>query len=84
MLAAARAFQGGFAALLAPAALSLMTTAFTDPDERNKAFGIWGAIAGSGGAIGFILGGVLTQTLNWRDGMYTTSSVPGWVRARSP
>jgi len=70
MLAAARAFQGAFGALLAPAALSLMTTTFTDPHERNKAFGIWGAIAGSGGAIGLILGGVLTQTLSWRYSMY--------------
>ncbi len=70
MLAAARAFQGAFAALLAPAALSLMTTTFTDPGERNKAFGIWGAIAGSGAAIGLILGGVLTQTLSWRYSMY--------------
>ena len=70
MLAAARAFQGAFGALLAPAALSLMTTTFTDPGERNKAFGIWGAIAGSGAAIGLILGGVLTQTLSWRYSMY--------------
>ena len=70
MLAAARASQGAFAALLAPAALSLMTTTFTDPGERNKAFGIWGAIAGSGAAIGLILGGVLTQTLSWRYSMY--------------
>ena len=70
MLAGARASQGAFGALLAPAALSLMTTTFTDPDERNKAFGIWGAIAGSGAAIGLILGGVLTQTLSWRYSMY--------------
>jgi len=70
MLAIARACQGAFGALLAPAALSLMTTTFTDPDERNKAFGIWGAIAGGGGAIGLILGGVLTQTLSWRYSMY--------------
>ncbi len=70
MLAIARACQGAFGALLAPAALSLMTTTFTDPDERNKAFGIWGAIAGSGGAIGLILDGVLTQTLSWRYSMY--------------
>jgi EmrB/QacA subfamily drug resistance transporter len=70
MLAVARAFQGAFGALLAPAALSLMTTTFTDPAERNRAFGIWGAIAGSGGAIGLILGGVLTQTLSWRYSMY--------------
>jgi len=70
MLAAARACQGAFGALLAPAALSLMTTTFTDADERNKPFGIWGAIAGGGGAIGLILGGVLTQTLSWRYSMY--------------
>jgi EmrB/QacA subfamily drug resistance transporter len=70
MLAAARAFQGAFGALLAPAALSLMITSFTDPGERNKAFGIWGAIAGSGAAIGLILGGVLTETLSWRYSMY--------------
>ena len=70
MLAAARAFQGAFGALLAPAAMSLLTTTFTDPAERNKAFGIWGAIAGSGASIGLILGGVLTQTLDWRWSMY--------------
>ena len=70
MLAAARAFQGAFGALLAPAALSQMTTTFTDTAERNKAMGIWGAVAGSGAAIGLILGGVLTQTLDWRYSMY--------------
>jgi EmrB/QacA subfamily drug resistance transporter len=70
VLAVARASQGAFGALLAPAALSLMTTTFTDPAERNKAFGIWGAVAGSGAAIGLILGGVLTQTLSWRYSMY--------------
>jgi EmrB/QacA subfamily drug resistance transporter len=70
MLAAARTFQGAFGALLAPAAMSLLTTTFTDPGERNKAFGIWGAIAGSGASIGLILGGVLTQTLSWRYSMY--------------
>ena len=82
MLVAARASQGAFGALLAPAALSLMTTTFTDPDERNKAFGIWGAIAGSGAAIGLLLGGVLTQTLSWRYSMYVnvvfaTSAIAG-------
>jgi EmrB/QacA subfamily drug resistance transporter len=70
MLAVSRTFQGAFGALLAPAAMSLLTTTFTDPAERNKAFGIWGAIAGSGASIGLILGGVLTQTLNWRYSMY--------------
>src|SRR5579884_1534147 len=70
MLAVSRTFQGAFGALLAPAAMSLLTTTFLDPGERNKAFGIWGAIAGSGASIGLILGGVLTQTLSWRYSMY--------------
>jgi EmrB/QacA subfamily drug resistance transporter len=70
MLAVSRTFQGAFGALLAPAAMSLLTTTFTDSAERNKAFGIWGAIAGSGASIGLILGGVLTQTLSWRYSMY--------------
>jgi EmrB/QacA subfamily drug resistance transporter len=70
MLAVSRTFQGAFGALLAPAAMSLLTTTFLNPAERNKAFGIWGAIAGSGASIGLILGGVLTQTLSWRYSMY--------------
>jgi EmrB/QacA subfamily drug resistance transporter len=70
MLAAARAVQGAFGALLAPAALSLLTTTFTESSERNKAFGIFGAIAGSGASVGLLLGGVLTQTLSWRYAMY--------------
>ncbi len=70
MLAVARAFQGGFGALLAPAALSLLTTTFTEASERNKAFGLYGAIAGSGASIGLLLGGALTQALNWRFSMY--------------
>src|SRR5690606_94683 len=61
VLVAARALQGVFGALLAPAALSLLTTTFTDPRERGRAFGIYGAIAGSGAAIGLLLGGVLTE-----------------------
>ncbi|GAA3016384.1 drug resistance transporter, EmrB/QacA subfamily [Actinokineospora globicatena] len=70
VLVAARVGQGVFAALLAPAALSLLTTTFTDPAERGKAFGIFGAISGAGGAIGLLLGGVLTEYLNWRWCMY--------------
>lgn len=66
VLVLARALQGVFGALLAPAALSTLTTTFTDPDERGKAFGIYGAIAGAGAAIGLILGGVLTEYLSWR------------------
>jgi EmrB/QacA subfamily drug resistance transporter len=70
LLIAARALQGGFAALLAPAALSIVTTTFTDPGERGKAFGVYGAIAGSGAAVGLLLGGVLTELLDWRWTMY--------------
>lgn len=70
MLVAARAGQGVFGALLAPAALSLLTTTFTDPAERGKAFGIFGAIAGGGGAIGLLLGGMLTEWADWRWCLY--------------
>lgn len=62
----ARALQGVFGALLAPAALSLVTVTFTDPKERAKAFGIFGAISGGGAAIGLLLGGVLTEYASWR------------------
>ena len=60
-LIAARAVQGLGAALLSPAALSIITTTFRDGSERNKALGVWGAVAGSGGAAGVLLGGVLTE-----------------------
>src|SRR3954449_4539837 len=70
MLIGARAVQGLFAALLAPAILSLLTTTFTEPVERAKAFGIFGAIAGAGGSIGLLLGGVLTEYANWRWTLY--------------
>ncbi|MEU7154493.1 MFS transporter [Streptomyces sp. NPDC045456] len=66
MLMGARALQGVFGALLAPAALSLLTVTFTEAKERAKAFGIYGAIAGGGAALGLILGGVLTEYLSWR------------------
>lgn len=66
MLLGARALQGVFAALLAPAALSLVSITFTEPRERARAFGIYGAIAGGGSAVGLILGGLLTQYLDWR------------------
>ncbi|KIQ64535.1 Puromycin resistance protein pur8 [Kitasatospora griseola] len=66
MLLGARALQGVFGAMLAPAALSLLAVMFTDGKERAKAFGIFGAVAGGGGAIGLILGGALTEYLNWR------------------
>jgi len=70
MLITARACQGAFAALLVPSALSLLTTTFTEPKDRGKAFGIYGAIAGAGGAIGLLLGGALTEYLSWRWCLY--------------
>jgi EmrB/QacA subfamily drug resistance transporter len=66
LLFAARALQGAFAALLAPAALSLITVTFTEPKERARAFGVFGAISGGGAAIGLVLGGVLTEYASWR------------------
>lgn len=65
VLIAARAVQGLGAAILSPAALSIITTTFRDGAERNKALGAWGAVAGSGGAAGVLLGGVLTEYLGW-------------------
>ena len=70
VLLAARALQGAFAALLAPTALSLLAVSFTEPKERATAFAVYGSIAGSGAAIGFLLGGVLTQYLTWRSCLY--------------
>ena len=65
MLYAARALQGAFAALLAPAALSLISVTFTDSKERAKAFGVFGAISGGGAAIGLVAGGILTEFFSW-------------------
>lgn len=64
-LIAARAVQGLGAAILSPAALAIVTTTFRDGAERNKALGVWGAVAGSGGAAGVLLGGALTDGLGW-------------------
>jgi EmrB/QacA subfamily drug resistance transporter len=64
-LIAARAAQGLGAAIISPAALSIVTTIFRDGAERNKALGVWGAVAGSGGAAGVLLGGILTDGLGW-------------------
>jgi EmrB/QacA subfamily drug resistance transporter len=64
-LIAARAAQGLGAAIISPAALSIVTSLFADGAERNKALGAWGAVAGSAGAAGVLLGGVLTEGLGW-------------------
>src|SRR4029078_9922760 len=83
VLVVARALQGAFAALLAPAALSILTTTFTIPEERNRAFGVFGTIAASGAAVGLILGGALTQYLDWRWSMFINVflAVPAAVAA---
>jgi EmrB/QacA subfamily drug resistance transporter len=65
-LIAARGVQGLGAAIVSPAALSIITTTFADGPERNRALGIWGAVAGAGGAAGVLLGGILTSGLSWR------------------
>ncbi|WP_344999069.1 DHA2 family efflux MFS transporter permease subunit, partial [Tsukamurella soli] len=75
MLVTARAGQGLFGALLAPAALALLTTTFTDPSERARAFGIFGAIAGGGGALGLLLGGMLTEWADWRWCLYVNLAI---------
>ena len=66
MLFGARALQGAMAAMMAPAALSLITVTFTEPKERARAFGVYGGISGGGAAVGLILGGLLTQYVSWR------------------
>src|SRR5438445_5957630 len=65
-LLAARAIQGLGAAIVSPAALSIITTTFAEGSERNRALGVWGAVAGAGGAAGVLLGGLLTSGLSWR------------------
>jgi EmrB/QacA subfamily drug resistance transporter len=66
VLVTSRALQGAFGALLAPAALSTLTNTFQDPRERGRAFGVFGAVAGGGGAVGLLLGGALTEYASWR------------------
>jgi EmrB/QacA subfamily drug resistance transporter len=70
MLVTARAVQGAFGALLAPAALALLTTTFTEPKDRAKAFGIFGAIGGAGAAVGLLIGGILTEYASWRSTLF--------------
>ncbi len=83
ILVAARVAQGLFAALLAPAALSLLSVTFTDPAERPKAFGIFSALSGAGAAVGLLLGGMLTEWASWRWVMYVNVvfAVPALIGA---
>jgi EmrB/QacA subfamily drug resistance transporter len=83
VLVAARATQGVFAALLAPSALALLATTFSETDERGKAFGIFGAVAGGGSAVGLLLGGILTEWLSWRWCLYVNLliAVPAAIAA---
>jgi EmrB/QacA subfamily drug resistance transporter len=83
-LIAARAAQGLGAAIIAPAALSIVTTIFRDGSERTKALGAWGAVAGSGGAAGVLLGGVLTDGLGWEWVMWVNVPVALIVLALTP
>lgn len=75
VLIGARALQGALAALLTPTALSLLAVTFTEPRERATAFAVYGGIAGSGAAIGLLLGGALTQYLSWRWCLYVNAPV---------
>src|SRR5437763_13893147 len=70
MLVGGRALQGLGAALVSPAALSIVTTTFAEGRERTQALGVWSAIAAGGGAVGLVLGGLLTETLSWRWGLF--------------
>ncbi len=81
MLLTARVVQGAFGALLAPATLSLLTTTFRDPTERTKATGIYGAVAGGGASVGLLLGGVLTEYLDWRWVMYVNVLIAAFAFA---
>ncbi|WP_145022776.1 DHA2 family efflux MFS transporter permease subunit [Paenibacillus sp. Y412MC10] len=83
-LLTARAIQGASAALLAPAALALVTMLFADPQDRARALGIWGAVAGIGSAAGVLLGGVLTASLGWSAVFYVNVPVAVLVLAAVP
>jgi EmrB/QacA subfamily drug resistance transporter len=83
-LIAARAAQGLGAAIVSPAALSIITTLFQDGSERNKALGVWGAVAGSAGAAGVLLGGILTDSLGWEWVLWVNVPVAALAFALTP
>ena len=83
-LIAFRGLQGLGAAMMSPAALSILTTTFNEGRERNRALGIWGAVAGSGGAVGVLLGGILTSAFSWPWIFYVNVPVGAAVLLLSP
>ena len=83
-LVIARAVQGLGAAILSPAALSIVTTTFAEGAERNKALGVWGAVAGSGGAAGVLLGGMLTEWLSWEWVLFVNVPIAAAAAIVSP
>src|SRR6202790_4930052 len=83
-LLAARAVQGIGAAIVSPAALSILTTAFAEGAERNRALGVWGAMTGAGGAAGVLLGGILTSGLNWRWVLFVNAPIGIAAAALAP
>jgi EmrB/QacA subfamily drug resistance transporter len=92
MLVTARALQGAFGALLAPAALGTLVSTFTEPRERGRAFAVFGSVASGGAGVGLILGGVLTQYLSWRYTLYVNlvfaaiaiAGALAWIRSSRP
>jgi EmrB/QacA subfamily drug resistance transporter len=83
-LIAARGVQGLGAAIVSPAALSIVTTTFTEGAERNKALGIWGALAGAGGAVGVLMGGVLTSGLGWQWVLFVNAPIGAAAALAAP
>src|SRR5205823_14031326 len=84
MLLIARGAQGLGGAMVSPAALSIILTSFAEGPERNRALAIWGAIAGAGGAIGLLLGGVMVEALSWRWVFFVNVPIGAVVLALAP
>jgi EmrB/QacA subfamily drug resistance transporter len=79
-----RALQGLGAAMISPAALSIITTTFAEGAERNRALGVWGAVAGAGGAVGVLLGGILTEYLSWRWVLFVNVPIGAFLVWQAP